>query len=36
LYVMTDSELADKVCGYSQAVCFNSDGATVATLSSNE
>ncbi|CAO1661913.1 DUF6311 domain-containing protein [Vreelandella arctica] len=36
LYVMTDSELADKVCDYSQAVCFNSDGATVATLSSNE
>tara|TARA_R110001599_G_scaffold353766_1_gene597012 strand:+ start:10651 stop:12384 length:1734 start_codon:yes stop_codon:yes gene_type:complete len=36
LYVMTDTELADKVCGYAQAVCFNSDGATVATLSSNE
>jgi hypothetical protein len=36
LYVMTDSELADKVCSYSQADCFNSDGAIVATLSSNE
>lgn len=36
LYVLTDSELANKVCGYAQAVCFNSDGATVATLSSNE
>lgn len=35
LYVMTDAALAKQVCSFTQAVCFNSDGATIATLSSN-
>lgn len=36
LYVITDEALADNVCGFIQATCFESGDATIATLSGHE